>query len=248
MSQGFDAFAKKVAQPDAVGRRSILGRVALLFAGVGAGVVASETPSFAATGGSCPPGLKLCGTKCRVVTIDPDNCGACGTKCGPNEICRRGTCRVLQADPTCPGSETWCGACVNTQTSTSNCGSCGHKCAAGETCSGGVCQTAPECGTASDCGVDTECVTYTCAQGVCGATFAAAGTVLAVQTPGDCQQIVCNGAGGTGPNPDDTDVPDPIGPCFVGVCVAGSPSQTQLADGAPCPGGVCNANGDCVSN
>lgn len=51
MGQGIDDFAKRMAEPPPeetpkIGRRSVLGRVALLFGGVGAGVLATDTPEL----------------------------------------------------------------------------------------------------------------------------------------------------------------------------------------------------------
>ncbi len=64
-----------------------------------------------------------------------------------------------------------------------------------------------ECLAPSDCpGADDACQTRTCVQGKCGRDFTAAGTVLPIQTTGDCKQNVCDGAGAIIPQNLDTDV------------------------------------------
>jgi hypothetical protein len=249
MSQGIDDFAKRMADSgDRVGRRSLLGRLALVFGGVGAGVLASETPSFAATAGTCPPGLKLCGKKCRVITIDPDHCGSCGHTCGSDQVCRGGTCQSLTTTPLCPSGKSWCGACVDLQGDPDNCGSCGHACDDGQTCNSGTCQSAPACTTAADCGTDTECKQFTCGvNGVCGVNFVAENTPIGAQVPGDCKTRVCDGIGGVTQIPDDGDLPDVSGsPCLSAVCAGGVASTPPKQAGTACPDGLCNDSGICV--
>src|SRR5262249_34238007 len=72
----------------------------------------------------------------------------------------------------------------------------------GEPCSEG---TSPYCDGSGNCvaclgpadctGVDTECQHRACIAGTCAMTFSANGTPVSVQTGGDCNTNVCDGAG-----------------------------------------------------
>jgi hypothetical protein len=109
----------------------------------------------------------------------------------------------------------------------------------------GVCAA---CFTASDCpGTDTECQARTCNAGVCGTMNQPLGTLLAIQTPADCQKNVCDGNGGTTTQNDDTDVPDDFNLCTNDVCTAGVPSNPDVSSGTACGTGLtCDATGDCM--
>src|SRR5438046_2355296 len=77
------------------------------------------------------------------------------------------------------------------------------------------------CATASDCpGQDTECGTRKCSAGKCGFDYAAAGTVMAQQTAGDCAKNVCDGQGGGTVAADDADVPGNT-ECITYACQGG---------------------------
>jgi hypothetical protein len=55
------------------------------------------------------------------------------------------------------------------------------------------------CNAPADCTdlpEDDECQTRTCVEHVCGQEFTASGTALALQTPRDCEELQCDGAGG----------------------------------------------------
>jgi hypothetical protein len=119
----------------------------------------------------------------------------------------------------------------------------------GDLCDGnGVCV---ECNDALDCpGSDTECQTRTCSSGTCGFSFTASGTPLASQTPGDCVEEQCDGAGGVVDAPLAGDLPVDGNECTEDLCTAGVPSNPGVASGTACTqnGGVaCNGLGDCVS-
>ncbi len=128
---------------------------------------------------------------------------------------------------------------------------------AGEVCSengGALCDGAGACVsclTANDCpGSDSECSTRTCTAGVCGVSHAAAGTPVAQQTAGDCQQNVCNGSGTVVSQALNTDVPNDANQCTGDVCVNGVPSHPNTAAGAMCSqngGTLCDGAGACVS-
>ena len=49
-------------------------------------------------------------------------------------------------------------------------------------------------------------------------SFTAVGTPLAAQTSSDCQKAVCDGAGATTTQNDDTDLPDDNNACTTDVC------------------------------
>jgi len=88
-----------------------------------------------------------------------------------------------------------------------------------------------ECVVASDCTAlpeDNECRQRFCDDGVCGQTFAAAGTPLDLQTDGDCLETVCDGSGGDTIQNDDADVQDDGNDCTTDVCDNGTPNHIDL--------------------
>ena len=131
-----------------------------------------------------------------------------------------------------------------------------------------------ECNAASDCAASTnECVMATCTNNVCGTTNLDSTHVLAAQTGGDCQKLVCNGAGGSMSLDDPTDLPSTTEICKTNPTCAGTPlipTFTPAATDTDCsaeqaPGskshlcgattGVaagtcveCNADADCTSD
>jgi hypothetical protein len=117
----------------------------------------------------------------------------------------------------------------------------------GTTCDGaGSCV---ECVTPATCpGTDTECATRTCVANACGMAFQPAGTVVATQTPGDCVEDQCDGAGSVAPAVDDTDLPVDGVECTDDVCTLGTPSNPASPSGALCSigGVVCDGAGVCV--
>lgn len=249
MSDRLDDLARTLADTAPIGRRRLLGRaMAAVGLGAGAVVLRGDTASAATKGVTCPPGLTVCGSVCRDVTSNNSNCGQCGTVCGVDSVCRNGACVRVQCtcEPTCPAGQRWCsGACVTTATDANNCGACGLTCPTGQVCQNSACVTPPECTSPASC-PSSECASATCVGGRCGQAFVAAGTPTSTQTSGDCQTNICDGAGGITTSPDDTDVPQPSGPCFTGTCVNGSPAQTPMPSGTTCATGVCNGSGQCV--
>jgi hypothetical protein len=114
--------------------------------------------------------------------------------------------------------------------------------------SGGAC--AAECCAPSDCPVTgNECLARACEAGACGTKPVAQGVLVSTQTPGDCQVIVCDGAGATETVIEDRDLPDDANPCTVDKCEAGTPKNTSTPAGEPCAqsgGTKCDGSGACV--
>jgi hypothetical protein len=95
----------------------------------------------------------------------------------------------------------------------------------------------------------------------------------ALQTPGDCQKVVCNGSGGTTSVDDPTDLPAPASTaCLINPSCCGpsplTPCYTDAPTGTPCTSGSdpsatvcgnttisniagtcveCNTNSDCLA-
>jgi hypothetical protein len=125
------------------------------------------------------------------------------------------------------------GAATTSTTSTGGTGGAGGS---APVCKAGVAQ----CVAITDCPpTQNECVDTTCVKGCCGTMDVAAMTPTATQTPGDCEEVVCDGMGGTQMMEDDTDVPDDMNPCIADSCSMGSPVRTPVA-------GACTANGGAV--
>ena len=108
------------------------------------------------------------------------------------------------------------------------------------------------CNVATQCsGSDTECRTRTCSTaGVCGVSFTPSGTAVAAQTPGDCQQAQCNGAGVIVSAALNSDVPVDGSQCTNDVCTNGVPSNPPLPVNSACTqngGAFCNTTGACVA-
>lgn len=120
----------------------------------------------------------------------------------------------------------------------------GTACGEGLQCDGaGACVG---CVLPSDCGPDPNCSSRTCEAATCGLEALPQGAPAAKQTPGDCQEALCDGAGGVTMAPLDDDVPLDTA-CATGLCALGSPGYAPLPDGSPCPnGGSCTA-GVCVT-
>jgi len=134
-----------------------------------------------------------------------------------------------------------------------HCGKCGpgQPCLVAGDCQFGICKadgTCGACAAATDCpGAETECQHRTCTAGVCAEAKSPAGTVLAVQTVGDCKQQQCAADGTVVAVNDNTDVPNDNNPCTNDICTAGVGSHTNLPSGTSCGGAnTCNASGVCI--
>jgi hypothetical protein len=94
-----------------------------------------------------------------------------------------------------------------------------------------------------------ECILRTCDAGMCGTEPAISGTPLAMQIPGDCKEVYCDGSGSTEQGPSDTDLPNDANDCTSDVCTDGVPSNPPLEAGAACGATgdlVCDGAGSCV--
>lgn len=113
---------------------------------------------------------------------------------------------------------------------------------------------ADECQAVEDCADrGSACrVVVACEQGACVVEDAAEGTPVAEQTPGDCQQAVCDGDGEVKAVPREDDAPDDGNACTLDACDGAAPvhlaqAEVACATGLPgsCAAGIqrCDAEG-----
>lgn len=102
----------------------------------------------------------------------------------------------------------------------------------------------------AQCGTATDCATPTCSAGQCTTNFTMVGTATPNQTAGDCQEVQCDGIGGTKTVASATDVMDDNNSCTNDTCNGSTPTSTNLATGVMCSDGalgkLCNGAGSCV--
>ncbi len=107
-----------------------------------------------------------------------------------------------------------------------------------------------DCCTPEDCPVlGNECIARACNSGTCAVTNEPEGKVISAQVPGDCKQVVCDGAGAEKEVLLATDTMDDGAECTTDTCVAGAPVHANLGAGTACPATaahVCDGNGACV--
>jgi hypothetical protein len=149
------------------------------------------------------------------------NATSCKTACASDTDCQSGSyCANPGASGTCVARAANGGVCSgNNQCTSGICGvsGTGHCCIA--TCPATVAACA-----AVDCDATGACV-YP------GATVAPA----ALQTPGDCQKVLCNGAGGVTAVNDPTDLPTSNSACLINPhCSNGVPGFDNAPTGTPC--------------
>lgn len=212
-------------------------------AGSGGCTDASECP---ATGTECA--IPAC--KAGVCDSDPVPAGTVIATQAP-EDCKRVECDGTgstqevndDTDIANDGKECTTDTCVN-GTPTSTPGTIGATCAGTKKCdAAGDCV---DCIAASDCGTATECAVPVCTNGTCDPGLVPNGTPIAIQTSGDCKQVVCDGAGATATQNDTSDVEDDQESCTTDSCNGPSPVHTPTT-GAPCgTAGICNSSGQCV--
>jgi len=123
------------------------------------------------------------------------------------------------------------------------------------TTGGGGTTTSIDCATQECCAPEdcadpgTVCAVRTCEAGKCGTAPEAEGKVVTNDPAGDCKQIVCDGAGAEKEVPLDSDVMSDGKECTVDTCVDGSPVNTNIDSGTPCPttaSHYCDGAGACV--
>ena len=152
------------------------------------------------SGGSsvqCAASQTQCGSVCKDLSADQQNCGACGNACGTGQACQAGQCQcsagLLACNGACVASDaSHCGGCSTTCAGGQVCSnnSCQASCGAGETmCAGGACvnvmNNALNCGT---CG--TQCPAGSvCNGGACGCS--ASGQMLCGNA---CVDVMSDGA------------------------------------------------------
>ena len=108
----------------------------------------SDCTSGVCSGGvcqaACPAGQTLCGSMCKNLQTDVNNCGSCGFVCSQQnatEACVSGACNVVSCSPgysNCDNNPSN-GCEINTQSDNNNCGSCGVVCTVGHNCVSGSC-------------------------------------------------------------------------------------------------------------
>jgi hypothetical protein len=107
----------------------------------------------------------------------------------------------------------------------------------------------PECGVPGDCGADRVCLAWSCVNQRCVAVALPNGTLLPRQTPGDCLDVVCDGAGDVTTVPNDADMPNDGNACTIDACRDGTPTSILAPQGTACgPNGLmmCDGNGNCL--
>jgi len=125
--------------------------------------------------------------------------------------------------------------------------------AGGVACTGGVCSgggTCVQCTSPGTCpGIDNECGSRTCSAGKCGMNLVPKGQATAIQTPGDCKESRCNGAGAVESVALDSDIGYDTNDCTQDVCSAGVLSHPFAAASSSCSqngGTACDGAGVCV--
>jgi hypothetical protein len=120
-------------------------------------------------------------------------------------------------------------------------------------CQSGSCEldcitnsTPCNCTSPTDCPAAKECESWSCPSSVCTPDYHQ-GMPIAMQTAGDCKEVVCDGMGDTTERNDHTDVPlDDGNVCTIEGCDMGMSSPTNEPEGTVCPTGFCAASGTCV--
>jgi hypothetical protein len=167
------------------------------------------------TDAGCAAGETKCGSVCKNLTNDPQNCGSCGTPCSSGRTCESGECHLACAPQTrClvgdAGPEAGVETCVDTKTNASHCGGCNQACPSVQYCDAGTCDldcsdagtkcTVPDAGLAC---IDTKTNSAHC--GACNAPCAGGKVCVngACQTPvaqniAPLGTVTISGGGSTG--------------------------------------------------
>lgn len=211
-----------------------------------------------------------CGTDTACLTYEC-NLGACGMQYAgagtplPVEDQSAGDCQRLECDgvgapqgiaddsdvPADEGNECTVEACLAGSPQLALVGE-GTSCTfgGGQVCSAlGGCV---ECNEVGDCAVDACTESAACDANTCNVTsYTNQAAAVGVQTPGDCQQVWCDGSGATVQQDDDFDRPADLdyGDCVTTTCSSGTPVYDLITSGTDCslaPGyGYCQDDGIC---
>ena len=229
-------------------------------AGGAGGAGGTELPVSCKQASDCPPPLN----PCEIPLCVGELCGTVGLPAGSNAAAtaqKPGDCQVLvcngsgmttprveDSDVFDDGSDCTEDLCINGVPFAKprpfglTCGPDDYgKCNDAGACVG--------CLADIDCGALTACAKPRCVAGTCDAGFTAKGTLVGVQTPGDCQQRTCDGAGLVKTDPDDADVPDDGNDCTDDVCALGIATNPAKAMGDVCGNAVamtCDGSGSCT--
>ncbi|MFT5430419.1 MAG: hypothetical protein ACI9OJ_001093 [Myxococcota bacterium] len=151
---------------------------------------------------------------------DPTDVPTAASECSTG-ICAGAPLAPIQ-DPVAPGT-----ACADPQDTS--------KTLCGDTTMAGSCV---QCNAATDCPPSqNECLVVTCSNHVCGTTpLGAEHTVSSNTQNGDCQKLVCDGAGGITNADDPSDLPPSASACTTGACTGAplAPTQSPVTAGEPC--------------
>lgn len=228
--------------------------------GEGSGGGASGGGSAGGASGSCQS-VTDCGSppsRCVALTCEQGQCVSAPRQAGPlasNEQVA-GDCRKLRCDGNGnegskpelddvpddgnPCTEDLCDASGNPVNeplpASTPCGNPGMSCDGNGTCQG--------CVENVDCGAATYCAEPLCKNGGCEMSYRTWGDALpqSEQTDGDCQELVCDGAGGEITIDDDADVPADDNPhdCQAPVaCAFGNVLWEIVSNGKQCgPNGL----------
>ena len=100
----------------------------------------------------------------------------------------------------------------------------------------GQCTASPPCGNDGNCA----------AGGTCEMTPSGTALPAGQQTPGNCQQLVCNGSGGSISTDDPTNLPTPTSACLTNPACSGTPLAPSFTD-AP-TGTACTSASDSLAD
>jgi hypothetical protein len=115
----------------------------------------------------------------------------------------------------------------------------------------GACKQCTDDSECASLGANDDCVHQACVNFACVVQHTPAGTATSGNPPqvaGDCQQIVCDGSGGTAQLADPTDPTSDNNQCTTDACTgqgAGMTSHTTLANGTACGTMLSCKNGTC---